>query len=106
MTELLQAAARDLRSYTDAQAALDRICEIYERGADALRQRFEGFLQNGEAAGEDPCYPYVGIVIGPQEVMRGGEMSYGKLQGAGAFGATVTRPEMFRATTANSSSCC
>lgn len=98
MTESLTGVAKDLRAFNEPQAALDRICEIYEAGAGALRRRFDAFLASGaEAEGEDLCYPYVGMEIGPQGVTEGGEMSYGKLPGAGVFGTTLTRPDLFHA---------
>jgi len=96
MTKLLKGVAHGLNSFTEAQAALDRICEIYEAGAGALRRRFDDFLAGGSnEAGEAPCYPYVGVVIDAGAVAKGDEMSYGKLPGAGAFGTTLTRPDMF-----------
>ncbi len=96
MRDLLNNAASELSSFTEAQTALDRICEIYEAGANALRQRFDDFLAGGSnEEAEAPCYPYVGIVIDPQAATKGDEMSYGKLPSAGAFGTTLTRPDLF-----------
>ena len=96
MTELLKGVARGLSPFTEPQAALDRICEIYEAGAGALRQRFDEFLAGGSNPSEAAlCYPYVGMVIDPQAVTKGGETSYGKLPSAGAFGTTLTRPDLF-----------
>ena len=96
MTELLKGVARGLSPFTEPQAALDRVCEIYEAGAGALRQRFDEFLAGGSNASEEAlCYPYVGMVIDPQAVTKGGETSYGKLPSAGAFGTTLTRPDLF-----------
>ncbi len=96
MTELLKGVARGLSPFTEPQAALDRVCEIYEAGAGALRHRFDEFLEGGSNASEETlCYPYVGMVIDPQAVTKGGETSYGKLPSAGAFGTTLTRPDLF-----------
>jgi len=97
MTEPFSSVARGLSAFTDAQTALDRICDIYRSGTEALRQSFDAFVAGGsDSTGEAPCYPYVGIEIDPQEITQGGEMSYGTLPGAGAFGTTVTCPEIFR----------
>ena len=69
MTEAFGSAARNLSAFTDAPSALDRICDIYRAGADALRQSFDAFLAGSpDPSGEAPCYPYVGIAIDPQEV--------------------------------------
>ncbi len=96
MTELLKGVARGLSPFTEPQAARDRVCEIYEAGAGALRRRFDEFLEGGSNASEEAlCYPYVGMVIDPQAVTKGGETSYGKLPSAGAFGTTLTRPDLF-----------
>ena len=97
MSEVLKGAARKLEPFTDAEAALKRVSEIYEAGTATLRERFDRFLAGGSVGSkETPCYPYVGIVIDAADVKRGGELSYGKLPGAGAFGTTLTRPDMFQ----------
>ena len=87
----------ELASFTDVEAALARIAEIYERGTAAIRARFAGFPGNADTPPEAaPCYPYIGVVIGPDQINHGGELSYGKLPGSGTFGATLTRPDLFR----------
>ncbi|MDJ0941922.1 MAG: AMP nucleosidase [Kiloniellales bacterium] len=97
MTEALSGVARNLEAFSDAEAALARLGEIYARGAAALRDRFDRFLA-GKAIEPDswPCYPYLGIEIEPTDVSRSGGLSYGKLPGAGAYGTTLTRPDLFR----------
>ena len=97
MSGQLERVAHGLKSFEDAEAALDRIEKIYDAGIEALRERFARFLEGDEESDAlVPCYPYVGIVIEPAQVNLGGDLSYGKLQGAGAFGTTVTRPGLFR----------
>ena len=96
MTKLLKGAAHGLKAFTDASSALKRVCDIYDAGTDALRQRFDQFLAGEAITPEDaPCYPFVGIVIDPPDVDLGGEISYGILRSAGAFGTTLTRPDIF-----------
>jgi AMP nucleosidase len=90
--------ARDLAPYTDVDTVMNRIREIYETGAAEIQSRFDDYLAGRpQNQAEPPCYPYAGIVIDPGEVQRGSEMSYGKLPGAGAFGTTLTRPDLFEA---------
>ena len=97
MTGPFDSVMRDMAPYSEAQAALDRVCEIYEEGAQEIQNRFDGYLAGTPLNPvEPPCYPYAGMVIDPGEVLRGGEMSYGKLPGAGAFGTTLTRPDLFK----------
>ena len=94
MTESLAAAAQNLEAFSDADSALARLCEIYDSGTADLRDRFDRFLA-GKAVEPDswPCYPYLGMEIGLAGASaESGGLSYGKLQGAGAFGATLTRP--------------
>ncbi len=96
MTASFDGVARDLAPFTDAQAALDRVREIYDAGCAEIHNRFDAYLAGETSdAVEVPCYPYAGIAIGPGEVQGGSEVSYGKLQGAGAFGTTLTRPGLF-----------
>jgi len=86
----------DLRSFTDACAALARITEIYDVGTAAIRAQFAGFPGNAAGpAGRAPCYPYVGMTIAPDQVSLASQLSYGKLPAAGTFGATLTRPDLF-----------
>jgi len=96
VTKRFEGVTREMAPYTDAAAALSRVREIYNAGARDIQKRFDAYLA-GEAANpaEPPCYPYAGIVIDPSEIHRTGEMSYGKLPGAGAFGTTLTRPDLF-----------
>lgn len=97
MTKAFSGVARDLEAFSDVDAALARVREVYQSGTAELRGRFGRFLA-GEAieAEAAPCYPYLGMEIAPSEVSRSGESSYGKLPGAGAFGTTLTRPDLFR----------
>jgi AMP nucleosidase len=86
-----------LTAFTDADAALARIEEIYAAGTAAIRARFAEFPGGGAAPPGAPArYPYVGLIIGPDQVNLSGALAYGKLQGAGTYGTTLTRPELFR----------
>ena len=96
MTRRFDEVARDMAPYENADAALHRVREIYLSGERDIRERFDAYLDGASPnPAELPCYPYVGIVIDPSEIHRSGEMSYGKLPGAGAFGTTLTRPDLF-----------
>ena len=83
----------DLKTFTDADAALARINEIYSKGTAAVRARLAAFTsKKAGPRGGHPCYPYVGITITPDEINLRGDRSFGKLPGAGTFGTTLTRP--------------
>ncbi len=96
MSEILNRMASGCQSFTSADAAVAQIASIYETGIAVLRDRFDAFLAGElDRFADPPCYPYVGFAIGPQQVQRGGAMSYGKVPSAGAFGTTLTRPDIF-----------
>ena len=68
--------ATGLTAFTDADAALARITEIYAAGTAAIRARFAEFPgAAAEPAGPPACYPYVGIGIGPDQVNLSGALA-------------------------------
>ena len=88
---------RDVVLFEDVEGAFARIKEIYDTGAATMRKGFEAFAagkQRGPA--EHVCYPYVGITVEPGQVNLDSRLAYGHLCEVGAFGATVTRPDLFR----------
>ena len=96
MTEHPHGAATSLEAFTDADAALARVAEIYHAATAEVRQQFGTFLAGKPLPeGTPACYPYVGIVVEQQEVNLASELSYGKLPGPGVFGTTLTRPDLF-----------
>jgi len=89
--------ARDIEAFTDADAALARIRDIYERSAADVRDRFIAFTQ-GERSGKPTraaCYPYLGITVAPQNLVYDSRPSWGTLAYPGSFGTTLTRPDLF-----------
>ncbi|HMM14688.1 MAG TPA: AMP nucleosidase [Parvibaculum sp.] len=88
--------ASDLTSFSDADAALARIGEIYARSAGALRERFAAFA-GGERSGRAvaPCYPYLGLTVGPEHLVYDSRPSWGTLAYSGTYGTTLTRPDLF-----------
>ena len=88
--------ARDLAVFDDAQAAFDRITEIYEQGTRLVRERFQRF-SSGDHTSTDALgyYPYVGLTVDPSDVNLDSRASYGTLSDAGTYGTTLTRPDLF-----------
>src|SRR5262245_14648706 len=82
-------------SFTDADAAVDRLIGIYERNTGFLRGRFEKYV-NGEARSTRvrATYPFVRILITHARLDL--RLSYGFAAGPGAHETTVTRPDLFR----------
>ncbi len=89
--------AREVESFTDADAAVARIRAIYERGAARIRARFDAFLAGARAGDrtDDACYPWVGMDIGPGDLLQDDRPSFGTLAYPGRYGATLTRPDLF-----------
>jgi len=87
--------ATDLEEFSDPDAALARISEIYNAATDAIRRRFEAFGRgNQDTPLEGANYPYVGITIGKARVNTDSSRSFGNLPEAGTYGTTLTRPDL------------
>ena len=90
---------RDLEPFTGAEAAFERVVALYEEAVQTVRGRVTAIVEGRSDAAEGPpaCYPYVGITVppGPGRPSQSG-LSYGALHAAGSYGATITRPALFR----------
>lgn len=98
MDDLSHGNIEGLEEFTDADAALARITEIYDRSAATIRTAFEtvaggGEVQPGEVAGAR--YPYLGIRIGPDEMYTDSRLAYGAISDPGVYGVTLTQPKLF-----------
>ena len=88
----------ELAAFDDADAAGQRIAEIYNRSIAIIRREFDRAVEGAtpdEAALARACYPYVGITIGPDDMQTDARLSYGALFDPGHYGATLTRPDLF-----------
>ncbi|MEI4484856.1 AMP nucleosidase [Frigidibacter sp. MR17.14] len=89
-------AARPGESFTDAEAAVARLEELYDEATGFLR---EGF--NGAITGEKPparlraFYPEVRITT-DSYMMSDSRLSFGHVAVPGTYSATITRPGLFR----------
>ena len=83
-------------SFTDADAAVVRLIEIYERNTRFLRDCFEAYV-NGEVRSTRvrATYPFVRILISTHARLDS-RLSYGFVAGPGIHETTVTRPDLFR----------
>jgi AMP nucleosidase len=91
------ARVRDLRSFTDPDAALRAVTEIYDVGCRIIHDRFERFVK-GERTGDPTvaaCYPYLGITVGLEDLIVDHRPAFGTLPYAGTYGTTLTRPDVF-----------
>ena len=83
-------------SFIEADAAVDRLIEIYERNTGFLRDRFEAYV-NGEARSTRvrTTYSFVRTLIFTHARFDL-RLSYGFVAGPGVLETTVTRPDLFR----------
>lgn len=87
---------RDVELTEDPAVAVERIGAIYDRAAAKLKDTFIAFARQGDMPLNDqPCYPFVGVAIGPSELNFDARLSYGMLHDPGVYGTTLTRPDLF-----------
>lgn len=84
------------QAFTDAEAAVARLEEIYDRNTQFLRDRFEAYL-NGQsfATHVRACYPFVRMTTATHARLDS-RLSYGFVAGPGVHETSVTRPDLFR----------
>ena len=89
---------RELRSFDDPDAAVERIREIYAEGRALLKEHFRRFV-GGQRGGPkvDACYPYLRLEV-PSLPAGGarGPLSYGAVTEPGVYGTTLTEPALFQ----------
>jgi len=87
-----------LRSFTDADAAVDRISEIYDKGVAIVREAFAHFVAGEAMTGWRPLqayYPFLGVRIERESLNLDAQISFGALHDPGVYGTTLTRPSLF-----------
>jgi AMP nucleosidase len=82
--------------FDDPAAAVARISEIYNSSAKAVCDRFDLFSNGGRDLGPyQATYPYLGIEAAHADFGAERKRAYGALPTPGAYGTTVTRPDLF-----------
>ncbi len=100
--DLIEGSVRiyDIREYTDASEAVQRIKELYNESSSLISQAYEN-LNEGDKNASSPkegCYPYVGIYISSADIkLSDAALSYGFVDAPGFYGTTLTHPEFFEA---------
>ncbi len=91
--------AEDLKPFTDADAAVERIAAIYQYGADEMKRVHDliagGSAKQLAAGAGDMRYPYIGIQVNASEINITTRESYGALHDPGAYATTLTQPQLF-----------
>ena len=82
-------------AFTDADAAVMRLRELYERATVFLRQRFEETLERGEATARFRAfYPCIRITT-RSHTRVDSRLAYGYVSAPGTYETTVTQPDLF-----------
>ena len=83
-------------SFSDPAAAVDRLCEIYERNTAFLRDAFARYL-DGEAAPARQRAFYPEVRFRNETYARvDSRLSYGHVDSPGLYATTITQPSLFR----------
>ncbi|MEQ8696452.1 AMP nucleosidase [Bauldia litoralis] len=84
------------KRFDDAEAAVARLEQIYERHTAFLREQFARMLANGSPGGRvRATYPEVRIET-TTFAQIDSRLSYGHVAGPGVYATTITRPDLFR----------
>jgi len=85
------------RFFTDAEAALAFVAEIYHTNTRSLQARFAAFSRGeGVAERQVAYYPYAAITT-RQATTIDSRLAFGFVQGVGRFQISLTRPDVFAA---------
>ena len=87
--------AKDLRSFNDADAAVEHIRALYLNSVTAIRGAFAEASRGRDPGPVDASYPYVGITVGRSDLHVDARLSFGVLLEPGTYGTTLTRPDLF-----------
>ena len=82
--------------FRDADEALARLVEIYERNTAFLRKAFDDYVQGKLTPGQRvrACYPAVRIKVGTYQEVDS-RLSYGHVVEPGAYLTTITQPRLY-----------
>jgi len=97
MAKVKQANGGAPTEFTDAEAAVKRIAEIYATSAGRIRDRFTRFAA-GQRTGDTvatACYPQLRLTVSADQLVYDARPSWGTIAYAGSFSSTLTRPDIF-----------
>jgi len=95
MNDLTGPGAFRPERFDSAEAAVQRLHDIYDANTARLREAFRAYVGGkAPAAPVRACYPYAAITVAgfsPRDTL----LSYGFVDRPGTFATTVTRPDLF-----------
>ncbi|SFR53621.1 AMP nucleosidase [Yoonia tamlensis] len=84
-------------AFTDAKAAVARLCALYETAASFLAERFQEAMDNGQPETRARAfYPEIRLTTTTHAKMDN-RLSFGHVAEPGTYATTVTRPDLFAA---------
>lgn len=91
---------KDLAEFLDANAAVKRITEIYNKNVTLIREAFLDIAKSKQIPPKPPdlskaTYPYLGIKIPIKNLNIDHRVAFGAVLEAGTYGTTLTRPDLF-----------
>jgi AMP nucleosidase len=89
------AGVRDVQSFDDADAAVERIAAIYHDGVAAIEAALEALARGETPPRVEARYPWAGFEVERADLNIDARQSFGMALEAGAYGATLTRPDLF-----------
>lgn len=82
--------------FEEAEAAVDRLIEIYERNTAFIREAFQHVVDGHELLGRvRACYPAIRIQVETYDPIDS-RLSFGHVAEPGVYQTTVTQPKQFR----------
>ena len=91
---------KNLFEFSDAEPAVARITEIYDKNVSLIRNSFleiaqaKKFPKNFPKL-ENATYPFVGIKVTNRNLNVDHRIAFGAALEAGTYGTTLTRPDIF-----------
>lgn len=87
-----------IKSFEDPVEAYDYVLSLYNESCQDLTNAFTAATENPRNinAPKNAHYPFVGIRVPADSLQTDSELSYGAVDGAGIYGTTLTRPELFK----------
>jgi AMP nucleosidase len=86
---------RDLTAFTDPDAALARLSEIYDAGTALVMDGLTAMEGEGLSEPVDACYPMLGFRVGEDELDIDARHAFGVALDPGIYATTITRPRLF-----------
>ena len=97
-----EAVAASFEPVQSPEAAVDRLCRLYDDAVTALRGALQVYLEGGPPPSEADratgvfAYPELRIAYAPEGPPPPISRAFGKFSEAGVYAQTITRPDLFR----------